>query len=181
MHELTERELYLALEYAKSLDEDAGREIIAQFQLEQPALAQTIFGVFPNVIAEQDQDMSYLFLDLCFDVLCVFQKAFGPLPSQKDMDFDWLEKQAVLLDTELQALVKDRHMDERIRSKLQDRLVKRVQEETAQMGLIDFMNAAIDDFASESPGRVPAIRITQTMIFIVVRLFSNLYSHAANK
>lgn len=149
MHELTERELYQALEYAKSLDENAGREIIAQFQLEQPALAQTIFGVFPNVIAEQEQGMSYLFLDLCFDVLCVFQKAFGPLPSQNDMDFDWL--------------------------------VKRVQEETAQLGLIDFMNAAIDDFASESPGRVPAIRITQTMIFIVVRLFSNLYSHAANK
>jgi len=181
MHELTERELYQALEYAKSLDEEAGREILIQFQLEQPALAQTIFGVFPEVIAEQDQDMSYLFQDLCFDVLCVFEKAFGSLPSQNDMDFDWLEKQAVLLDTELQALVKDRPMDEKIRSKLQDRLVKRVQEDTAQLGLINFMNAVIDDFASENTNRVPAIRITQTMIFIVVRLFSNMYSQASKK
>lgn len=52
------------------------------------------------VIAEQDKDMSHLFMDLCFDVICVFENAFGPLPSQSDMDINWLEKQAVLLDTE---------------------------------------------------------------------------------
>lgn len=74
MHELTERELYQALEYAKSIDEDAGRKIIEHFQLDQTALAQTIFGIFPNVIAEENQEMSYLFMDLCFDVLCIFQK-----------------------------------------------------------------------------------------------------------
>ena len=181
MHELTERELYQALEYAKSLDEEAGREILSQFQLEQPALAQTVFGIFPNVIAEQDQDMSYLFMDLCFDVICVFEKAFGPLPSQKDMDLDWIEKQAVLLDAELQSLITDRQMDDKIRTKLQDRFLKRTIEDMPQMSLIKFLNEAIDDFASESPSRVPAIRVTQTMIFIVVRLFSNMYSHAAKK
>ena len=62
--------------------------------------------------------MAYLFMDLCFDVLCVFQHAFGPLPSQADMDYYWLDKQAVLLDAELQSLVKDTHMDEKIKSKL---------------------------------------------------------------
>jgi hypothetical protein len=41
------------------------------------------------------------------------------------------------------------------------------------MGLVNFMNAAIDDFASESPSRVPVIKTTQTMIFIVIRLFGN--------
>jgi len=181
MHELTERKLYQALEYAKSHDEEAGREILSQFQLEQPALAQTIFGIFPNVIAEQDQDMSYLFMDLCFDVICVFEKAFGPLPSQKDMDLDWIEKQAVLLDAELQSLITDRHMEDKIRTKLQDRFLKRTIEDMPQMSLIKYLNEAIDDFASESPSRVPAIQVTQTMIFIVVRLFSNMYSHAANK
>lgn len=67
------------------------------------------------------------------------------------MDFNWLEKQAVLLDAELQSLVKERHMDEKLRSKLQDRFVQRSLEETAQRGLVSFMNAAIDDFASENP------------------------------
>lgn len=181
MHELTERELYHALEYAKSIDDDAGRKIIEQFQLDQPALAETVFYIFPSVIAEENLDMSHLFMDLCFDVLCVFQKSFGPLPSQKDMDFDWLEKQAMLLDAELQSLIADKHMDEKIRSKLQDRLLQRSLNETVQMGLVNFMNAAIDDFASENTSRVPAIKTTQTMIFIVIRLFCNLYSHIPNK
>lgn len=181
MHELTERELYQALEYAKSLDENAGRRILEQFQLDQIALAQTIFGIFPAVIAEQNQDMANLFMDLCFDVICVYQKAFGPLPSQKDMDLDWLEKQAMLLDAELQSLMTDKHMDDRIREKLQDRLRQRSLDETGQMGLVNFMNAAIDDFASENPVRVPAIKATQTMIFVVIRLFNSLYSHAAKE
>jgi len=126
MRELPEKELYQALKYAKSLNEETGRKIIEQFELDQTALAQMIFSIFPDVIAEENQEMSYLFMDLCFDVLCVFQKAFGPLPSQYDMDYDWLEKQAVLLDAELQSLIKDKHMDCKIRSKLQDRFVSRV-------------------------------------------------------
>lgn len=125
--------------------------------------------------------MAYLFMDLCFDVLCVFQHAFGPLPSQADMDYDWLEKQAVLLDAELQSLVKDTNIDEEIKSKLQDRFVNRVIKDSPQMGLIEFMNTAIDDFATEDPSRIPAIKTTRTMIFIVVRLFSNLYSHSGKK
>jgi hypothetical protein len=181
MHELTNRELYQALEYAKSMDESAGRKIMEQFGLDQTALAQTIFGIFPAVIAEQNQDMANLFMDLCFDVICVYRKAFGSLPPQKDMDLDWLEKQAMLLDAELQSLMTDKDMDEKIREKLQDRLRQRSLDETGQMGLVNFMNAAIDEFASENPVRVPAIKTTQTMIFVVIRLFNNLYSHAFHK
>jgi hypothetical protein len=88
MHELTERELYQALEYPKSIDEDADHKIMELFKNEQTALAQTIFGIFPSAIAEENEDMAYLFMDLCFDVLCVFQKSFGPLPSQTDMDYN---------------------------------------------------------------------------------------------
>jgi hypothetical protein len=51
-------------------------------------LAQTLFGIFSGVITEENQEMAYLFMDLCFDVLYVYQKAFGPL--QNDMDFDCL-------------------------------------------------------------------------------------------
>ncbi len=101
MHELSEQELYQAIAFAKSIDEEFGAKIIEQFQLEQAALAQAIFGLFPQAIAEQNEDMAYLFMDLCFDVLCVFQHAFGPLPSQADMDYDWLDKQAVLLDARI--------------------------------------------------------------------------------
>jgi hypothetical protein len=49
------------------------------------------------------------------------------------------------------------------------------------MGLVNFMNAAVDDFASENPVRVSAIKTTQTMIAVVIKLFNNLYSHAAKE
>ncbi|MFI3158226.1 MAG: hypothetical protein QX199_18945 [Methylococcaceae bacterium] len=181
MYELSERELFEAIHYAKSIDEETGAKIIEQFQLEQTPLAQIVFGIFPAFIAKENPEMSYLFMDLCFDVLCVFQNAFGNLPSQNDMDSDWLEKQSALLDTELQALIKGQHMDEKIKSNLQDRFVKRSLEETTQVGLVNFMNLAIDDFASENPSRVPTIKTTQTMISIVIRLFSNLYSYSNKK
>ncbi|MBS3951576.1 MAG: hypothetical protein KGZ88_01285 [Methylomicrobium sp.] len=181
MKELTDRELYQALEYARSIDEDTGRKMMEQFESDQPALVQTLFGVFPNIIAEHNQEMSYFFMDLCFDVFCVFQKAFGPLPPQHEVDVDWLEKQAVLLDTELQALIKGRDMDEKISAKLKDRFVHRMQEDKPQTGLVNFMNDAIDDFASENTARVPAIQMTQAMIFVVIRLFDNLYEHPQKK
>lgn len=181
MHELTKHELCQALDYAKSLDEETIRKIIERFELDQTALAQALFDIFPSVIAEESEEMSYLFRVLCFDVLCVFQNVFGPTPSQGDLSFDWLEKQAVLLDAELQSLLVERHMDEQIRSKLQDRFLHRVIEDTYQTRLVDYMNDTIDEFASEDPTLIPAIKTTRTMIFVVVRLFSNLYSHAVYK
>ena len=73
MHELTDRELYQALAYAKSLDEEHGKQIMVQFELDQSGIYQAIFRIFPAIIAEHNQDMAYLFMDLCFDVICVFQ------------------------------------------------------------------------------------------------------------
>ncbi|MDD2740414.1 MAG: hypothetical protein PHR94_15910, partial [Methylomonas lenta] len=70
-------------------------------------------------------------------------------------------------------------MDDKFRSKLQDRMIQREIEENPQPGLIKFMNASIDDFASESPARVNATRITQTMIYVTVQLFCSLYTHAS--
>lgn len=181
MHELTDHDLFQAFQYAKSIDEDTGRQIMGELQNEQTMLAQTLFSIFPSIIAEQNQDMAHLFMDLCFDVLCVFQKAFGPLPSQNDMDIDWLEKQSMLLEMELQALMKNREMDDKIRSQLQERMIMRARDEAPQSRLVQLMNEAIDDFASESPSRVPAIQITQALIFVAIRLFNNLYTHARKK
>jgi hypothetical protein len=90
-------------------------------------------------------------MDICFDILCVYQKAFGPLPSQNGIDYDCLERQTMLLDAELQSLVMDKHMDENIRAKLHDHLLQRSVNETVQMGLVNFMNAALDDFCVRKP------------------------------
>lgn len=173
MHELTERELYQALEYAKSRDEESGKRILSQFEVDQPMLFQTIFGVFSSIIADRNQDMADLFMDLCFEVICVYQKAFGYTPKFID-DPAWMERQAVLLDTQFQSLMQNQAMDETIRKNLQDRFVRH-NENQVQMGLVKFLNESIDEFASYNVSRVPAIEFTQAMIFVVVKLFNSLY------
>ena len=178
MYELTDKELYEAIEYARNIDEENGLKVMETFQVEQPALAQTIFNIFPTLIAQQNQEMANMFMELSFDTLCVFQHAFGHAPTQTE---EWLERQAALLDSEFQALIPDNSMNPKIRKKLQSRFSERAFNEATQMRLIEVMNESIDDYASESPSRVPFIKFTQAMMFTVIRLFSNLYSQTENK
>ena len=173
MHELIDRELYQAIEYAKNIDQDTGRSIIEQFQTGQPILAQTIFSLFPTMVSAQNQDMAHLFMDLCFDVICIYQHAFGDMPAQNE---EWLKKQAVLMEAEAQSLIQKKKMDAKGSSKLQDPFSQRSENEVTQVGLVKFMNDSIDAYAAEIPGSAPSIKITQTMIFTVIRLFTKLYS-----
>ena len=178
MHELKERELYAAIEYARNINENDGRSILEKFHAEQPALAQAVFNIFPALIAEQNQEMANMFMELSFDTLCVYQHAFGNAPPQTK---EWLERQAALMDAEFQALIPENKMNPKIISKLKNRFSERAFNENIQMGLIKVLNESIDDYASENSSRVPFIKFTQTMIFTVNRLFSNLYSQTDRK
>jgi len=61
MHVLTDKELYVAIEYARNIDEENGRKVMETFQAEQPALAQTIFNISPSLIGQQNQEMANMF------------------------------------------------------------------------------------------------------------------------
>ena len=162
---------------AKSMDEESGKRIMSQFEADQPMLFQTIFGIFPSIIADQNQDMANLFMDLCFEVICVYQKAFGDTPKFID-DPTWMERQAILLETEFQSLMQNQPIDETKSRKLYDRFVKH-NENPVQIGLVKFLNESIDEFASYNISRVPAIGFTQAMIFVVVKLLNSLYDKPA--
>lgn len=142
-------------------------------QTEQPALSQTLFNIFPTLIAQQNQDMANVFMELTFDAVCVYQYAFGKVPVQSE---EWLEKQVALLIAELQLLNPNKPIDKKIRQKLTDRFSERSINEMTPVKLIEVMNESIDDYASENTTRTPYIKFTQTMIFAVIRLLSNLYS-----
>jgi hypothetical protein len=137
---------------------------MSQFEADQPMLFQTIFGIFPSIIADQNQDMAHLFMDLCFEVVCVYQKSLGDTPKFID-DPTWMERQAILLETEFQSLLQNQPINETERRKLQDRFVKH-KENQVQIGLIKYLNESIDEFASYNVSRVPAIEFTQAMIFV---------------
>ncbi|NOQ14598.1 MAG: hypothetical protein GQ583_09010, partial [Methyloprofundus sp.] len=161
MHELIDGELYKAIEYAKNIDQETGRSIIEQFQADQPILSQTIFSLFPTMISAQNQDMAHLFMDLCFDVICIYQHAFGDMPAQSE---EWLKKQAALMEAELQEAMQKNKKDGKLQGSSKN--------EVAQAGLVKFMNDSIDAYAAEIPGSAPSIKMTQTMIFTVIRLFT---------
>ena len=173
MHELIDRELYSAIEYAKNIDEATGRSIIEQFQTDQPVLAQTIFSLFPTMISAQNQDMAHLFMDLCFDVICIYQHAFGDMPTQNE---EWLKKQAALMEAELQSFLKKNKMSAKGKAKLQDPLYQQSTGEVAQTRMVKFTNDSIDAYAAEIPNSTPSIKMTETMMFAVIRMFNKLYS-----
>lgn len=174
MHELTEQELYQAFAYARSLDEAQGKQIMAQLAQDQPGLYQTLFGFLPSIIAEQQQDMSYLFMDLCFDVVCVFQYAFGDPLHHSDSPV-WLEKQTALLAADLQAIHNSKGRDENAQRKLQTLFTQPGPGEVAQTGLLKVLHEAVDEHAALNTSRVHAIFITQVLMSIVVKLLSSLY------
>jgi hypothetical protein len=71
--------------------------------------------------------------------------------------------------------VTDKYMDEKVRSKLQGRLLQRSIKEAVQMGLGNFMNVAINGCASENTIRGPTIKTAQPVIFILIRLSRSRY------
>ncbi|UOA08243.1 hypothetical protein [Methylobacter sp. S3L5C] len=174
MQDLTEQQLYQALQYAKNIDEDNGKLIMSQFETDQPILFQTIFGIFPSILADKNQDMAHLFMDLCFEIICVYQNALGDVPKSID-DPTWMERQTILLETDFQLLRQNGAVVDTKNNILQGQFIKD-KENPVQIRLVKFLNESIDEFASASISRVPFIEFTQAIIFVVVKLFNNLYN-----
>lgn len=175
MHELNSRELKQALEYAKSIDEDNAKRMMIQFEIDQPLFFQTIFHTFPTIIAERNQDLAHLFMDLCFDISGVYKKAFGNLPKFKD-DPTWMERQAGLLDKELKPLMQGSHLNAKRSEQIKTDFYTPKDGEILQSGLLDFLHQSADLFLQEHDCDESTIEMFKAMLFVVVRLFTNLYT-----
>ncbi len=159
MQELTGQQLFKALHFAKSQDEQTGRAILEHFQISQPAFAQTLFSVFPSSMIDLDQAMAYLFMDLCFDVIAVYEHAFGKVPDQQIVGNAWFEDKARQYDPERKGQANAKASADEL-------------EPEHQQGLVNFLHAAIDQQPCDS---VAAVRLAKTMIFTTVQLFDALY------
>jgi hypothetical protein len=173
MQKLDDKTLFNALMYAKSLDETAGRDLLLRLKQDQPALLEVFLGIFPAVILQQNELMANHYMDLCFDVLCVFKHCYGPLCPQSSMDPEWLQNQASLLMNEINLL-------EKSPSSEATRLEKAFSS-LPQAGLLDFMDQSIRLFIQEHPDSVQAAPICQSLIISVIRLLNNLYDHTTEQ
>ncbi|MCF7970273.1 MAG: hypothetical protein K9L22_03790 [Methylococcaceae bacterium] len=163
MHLLSDKELYEAITYARNINETDGQAIVTNFHLEQPALAETIFNIFPAIIAEKNQDMGNFYMELCFDALCVYQHAFGSAIPQTE---DWLVAQMESLSVDLLAFNKDKN--------------KAPEKSVVQAKFANILKESIDDYASESSARVPFIEMTQSMTLAMLSLLESLYKKESN-
>lgn len=174
MHELTTQELYLALQYAKSIDEASGKKMMIEFEIDQPVFFQTVFNTFSSIIAGRHQELAHSFMDLCFDVLCVYRKAFGDMP-KFSTDPNWMEKQIALLDQELKPLMEGKPLNEKRSQRMKDEFFAPKNGEIVQNGLVHFLNEAVDDFVTYNSCDAAAAEMAKAMLYVVVRLFNNLY------
>lgn len=154
------------------------REITAIFDLfqkEQPDLYECIYGEPSDDIAEINQDMSNLYLDLCFDIVFIYREAFGKPPKTKRGD-KWATDALTLLEPELQSMLDAFDMAEPFRKRLQERFISRTLEFGFQYNLVGYVEDRLNAFASKGRGRTSAISRTRCLILVFMRLMDELYN-----
>lgn len=175
MRASSKSEIVSIIQEGKRLSEQEGTEILDEFEQNQPYLYQAIFGPLSDGIAEDSLDMAYLFLDLCFDIIFVYKKAFGNI-SVKKKNEQWFINKTRLLDAELKSLTKDIPMNAKFRNRLGDRLVERSIEAGVQMELLQYLDEQVKNYASFKHPRKKGVPITNNFLFVVVRLMDDIYA-----
>jgi len=174
---LSEKEIIGFIQDGRKLSEEAGTAILDQFEKDQPEMYQAIFGELSDGIASDSEDMSNLFLDLCFDIILVYKMAFGD-PPIKIRNKDWFNNKVALLDAELKSLDSESSMSNKLKQQLSNRFIKRSAEAGIQLALLEHFDQEVRKYASFDVSRMTAIHVTNNLIFVVVRLMDDIYSTA---
>jgi len=164
MTPLTDKDLYSAIAYARNLTETEGQDILTGFHAEQPALAGTIFNIFPSIIDENNRDMGAYFMGLCFDSLCVYNHFFGKAKPQTEK---WIMDKMSEIETGMMAIKKKK--------------TALPQFKIVQSKFYDVLKESIAEYGSEHPARIPYIEMTQNMMLASLNLLESLYEKEQNK
>ncbi len=162
MRILTRAEVFNAIQAAKSLTEEQASSILERFGQEQPALHQMIFAGLPLAIESQNRQMSHVFMDLCFDIVCVYAQVLGELP-QNAVTPQWLHHKMAEIETEMKAQTQ---VDANGQIDLQN---------NAQIELLEYLGLVIEDAAGKSKARQEIGGVTYNLLFLVTRMFDSIY------
>ncbi len=174
MRVLSKNEINRILSQGRMLSEREVTAILDEFEREQPEIYQAIYGVLSDGIAEENHDMANLFLDLCFDIIWIYLKAFGKPPIMQNGE-NWIINSISLLDAEMKSLSEDIPMNEVFRRNLQRQFVERSVNSGIQMELLEYIEAEVRKYASFKKECLAAIQITNNLLFVIVRLMDELY------
>lgn len=175
MRSLSDKEIERILARGRMLSDRDITTLLDEFQKEQPEIYRAIYGEPSDAIAEQNPEMAGLYLELCFDIVWIYRKAFGK-PPRPCGGQQWVLDSLALLDAELKSLPDDVPMDEVFRSTLQQRLIQRSIASGIQIELIQYLEREVQNYASFKKQSRGAIEITRSCLLVVVRLMDDLYS-----
>lgn len=154
--------------------------ILDELEKDHPEVYRLIYDEPYDAIASMNKDMANLYLDLSFDVVWVFRDAFGNPPSVENEE-EWMLSKLSLLDAELKSLTEEIPMDDNFRRNLQERFIKRSIGTKLQIELLRYLGDEVKKYASFDKNRVPAIKFTTYLLFVLVRLMGDLYSLKATE
>jgi len=158
MQILTDQQLFEALTKTRNLNESEAQLVVNEFRTEQPALAHTLFNIFPTIVAEKNEEMAMMLMDVIFDILCVYQFSFGKLPVQTEQ---WLQKQMEFITTQMNG---------------EKEAAKASMEELKQDKLAGLMQEEMADFAKEQiEERQETLELSKTTVLSVIKLLNNAY------
>lgn len=162
MRILSKPEVFNAIKYAKTLDESQGKAILEEFNQQQPGMGQMIFMGFPQAVSIVDKATSHLFMDLCFDIIVVYQQVLGDMP-KNIANPQWLHKKMSALETEIKQQTEAHANPELL-------------EANSQIQLLEYLSLAIEDFAGSNKSKQEAAGIMYNLLFLVTRLFDSVYA-----
>jgi hypothetical protein len=176
MTKQTRSELEAIMSLSRILPDTKMTEILDELQNEQPIVYEFIYGEPSDAINLLNRDMANLYLDLSFDVVWMFREKFGKLPMIENHEI-WVTDKLALLDAELISLTKAVPMNTKIRSNLQRRFVKRSIDSAIQLELLQYLEDQVENYVSFNKKREKASQLTKNLLFVLVRLFGDLYAY----
>jgi hypothetical protein len=105
----------------------------------------------------------------------VFSHAFGKPPEVRDEE-EWILRHLSLIDAELKSLTTEISMNDKFRDRLQRRFVRRSIEADVQLELLKYLEGEVLKYASFKKQRTRAVKITNNLLFVLVRLMGELYN-----
>lgn len=174
MRILKQREVEGFISRGKNAPEYEITAILNEFEKEHPGVYRVIYGEPSDAIAAVNKDMANLYLDLSFDVVWVFEEAFGKPPKVTNEE-QWIFRKLSLIDVELKSIAREVPMNDKFRRNLQERFVKTCMESKIQLGLLQYLEDAVTRYASFDQKRAIAIHLTNNLLFVLVRLMGELY------
>ncbi len=174
MRILNQKEVEAIVTRGRRAPEHEITAILDELESKHPQVYRLIYGEPSDALAIVNKDMANLYLDLSCDVVMVFREAFGKIPEITNEEH-WISKKLSLIDAELKSLTNEIPMDDKFRTNLQERFVKSSFESKIQLEVLRYLENEVVKYASFNQKRAIASHLTNSLLFVLVRLMGELY------